>query len=92
MMGIVIKLNPTDPVWPDLAGEKIVHLGTGARPIELAVLDAGMQSGKPSVVLRIDLPDGTHVVAETSARLLCTAARAINARYPDLFEDAHAEG
>jgi hypothetical protein len=41
-----------------------------------------MQSGKPSVCFRIDLPDGRVVLAETSALLFCRAAEAIVARFP----------
>jgi hypothetical protein len=52
----------------------------------VAVLDGGMKSGRPSVAIRLDLPDGRTVVAETSARLFCVAARAIMAKHPELFE------
>ena len=45
-----------------------------------------LNRGRPSVALRIDLPDGRHVIAETSARLFCSAARSIMARYPNLFD------
>lgn len=74
-----------DNAWPDLRGEDFIHLGQGAPPIQVAVLNAGVASGRASVALRIDLPDGRTVIAETSARLFCAAARAIMARYPDLF-------
>lgn len=57
-----------------------------ADAIEVMVLDRGMGSGKPSVGLHITV-DGEHVLAQTSARLFCTAARMIMAKYPDLFED-----
>jgi hypothetical protein len=56
-------------------------------PINVALLDRGMASGRPSVAIRLDLPDGKSVIAQTSARLFVTTARAIMARYPDLFED-----
>lgn len=75
-----------EPAWPELDKEKIIHLGEGAPPVQVAVLDKGLQSGRPSVAIRIDLPDGRTVIAETTARLFCTAARAIMAKYPDLFE------
>jgi len=73
--------------WPDLRDKKTIQLSNSSTPMQLAVLERGMASGRPSVAFRLDLPDGESVVAETSARLLCTAARAIMARYPDLFED-----
>lgn len=54
--------------------------------IDIFVLDNGMRSGRPSVALTADLPDGRKFVIQTSARLFCTHARAIMARYPDLFD------
>ena len=76
-----------DNAWPDLKDKEVVHLGQGAPAIQVAVLDGGMASGRPSVAIRIDLPDGRSVIAETSARLFCSAGRAVTARYPDLFSD-----
>jgi hypothetical protein len=84
MIGMNIKLDG-DNVWPDLRDKTIIHLGQDAPPISVAVLNGGLASGRPSVAIRIDLPDGQTVVAETTARLFCTAAKAIMARYPDLF-------
>lgn len=78
-----------DKAWPDLRDKKILHLGNDAPPLQVAVLAGGMASGKPSVTLRVDLPDGRTVLAETSARLFVSAARAITARYPDLFNDSN---
>lgn len=86
MIGMTIDLEG-DNAWPDLKDKPFMHLGQGAPPIKVAVLNRGMRSGKPSVALRLELPDGQTVVAETSARLFCMAARAIMARYPDLFND-----
>lgn len=73
------------PVWPELSEDKIIH--TQLENCKLVVLDSGMKSGQPSVALRFDLPDGRHIIAETSARVFCTAAKAIMGRYPKLFED-----
>ncbi len=75
MNGIVIKLQG-DGAWPDLKGK----VGTD-QVIHLAALSAGMTSGRPSIMLRFDLPDGRTVLAETSLRLLLTAAEAFRARY-----------
>ena len=69
--------------WDDLKDEHVLYAET---PLKVLVLDKGMASGRPSVAFRIDLPDGTSVVAETSARLFCTAANAVTAKYGDLFE------
>ena len=86
MLGLDLDLEG-DGAWPDLAGrlDQVIHLREGTT-IRLAVLTAGMTSGRPAVGIRLDLPDGRVLVAETSARLLVTAARAIAARFPDLFE------
>lgn len=46
----------------------------GNRPIAVHVLEGGMQSGAPSVVIALTREDGTVVVFETSARLFCAAA------------------
>ncbi len=53
--------------------------------LAVAVLDGGMQTGRPSVMLRIPLADGTVAVVETSARVWCAIASAIHAKYPDLL-------
>ncbi|HYM31840.1 MAG TPA: hypothetical protein VEU47_11095 [Candidatus Cybelea sp.] len=85
MIGLTLKLNG-DGAFEDLRDKPVIHLGSDAKPIQVAILDHGMSSGRPSVCIRLDLPDGQHVLAETSARLFCTAGRAILAKYPDLFD------
>lgn len=72
-----------DNAWPDLK-ETGFEEGDFS---SVAILDRGLVSGLPSVALRIALPDGRTVIAQTTARLFCTAARAFMAKYPDLFED-----
>jgi hypothetical protein len=81
MLGIDLKLVG-DKAWPDIKDRHIIHLGNDAPPIGLTVLEGGMASGKPSVAIRLDLPDGRIVVAETSLALLETSIKAIRARYP----------
>lgn len=71
-----------DNAWPDLKDKPFHHSKSIAG---LAILDSGMASGLPSVALRIELEDGSTVIAETSARILVSAARAIHAKYPDLL-------
>lgn len=83
-----------EPAWPELANETLIHTTS---EIKVAVLDHGMQSGQPSVAFRIDLDEairvglneegGKVVIAETSARLFCSAAKIIMAKYPNLFKD-----
>jgi hypothetical protein len=71
------------PLWPDDVDRAQMAEGS----LQLAVLDRGMESGKPSVAIRFAIEDGSVVIVETSARLFCTAARMIMARYPALFDD-----
>ena len=85
MIELIVILEG-DGAWPDLKGKEFIHLGNDAPPIQVAILDTGMSSGRPSIGIRIDLPDGQVVLAETSARLFVTAGRAISAKFPDLFE------
>lgn len=81
----LILVMKGDGCWPDIDPATIIQ---PEKPLQIAVLDAGMTSGLPSVSIRVDLPDGRIVIAETSARLFVTAGRAIGAKYPDLFEEA----
>jgi hypothetical protein len=77
-----------DNAWPDLKdkpADKLHHVTAG---MAVAMLDGGMTSGLPSVAFRIDLADGSTVIAETSARLFVTAARAFEARHGSLFGEA----
>lgn len=73
-----------DGAWPDLtekiAAGEFIHIGDGSK-IEISTLDGGMQSGAPSLALRIDLPDGRTVIIETSWRVFGVAAAAIAGRY-----------
>jgi hypothetical protein len=68
----------------------LAHLGhveiEEATSVEVLLLDGGMSSGKPSVTLHLEV-DGRHIIAQTSARLFCTAAKMIETRHPDLFQD-----
>jgi hypothetical protein len=82
LIAIDLNLGP-EPHWPDLDLTKVIHLGNDAPPIKIASLPGGMGSGRASICLRIDLPDGRTVLAETSLRLLCMAARGFAAKYPE---------
>lgn len=78
----VLHINLDEPAWPELANmrEKIIST---TEPIGVTGLHGGMESGLPSVALRIDLPDGRVVIAETSLALFLTAADALKARFGD---------
>lgn len=66
-----------DGAWPDMAGKEIIQV----EDLEVAALEAGMTSGQPSVAVRLDLPDGRVVFAQTSMRLFLQAADAFRTRY-----------
>ena len=83
MIPLTIVLDG-DNAWPDLYNRDDVIHATSS--IQIAVLEQGMESGRPSVTIRIDLPDGRTVLAQTSARLFCQAARILMAKHPDLLD------
>jgi hypothetical protein len=84
---LTLKLDG-DGAWPDLVEKRergeLIHV-TG---FELGALAAGMGSGLPSIALRIDLPDGRVVIAESSLRLFLTAYEALVIRFGDPRHDA----
>lgn len=68
-----------DNCWPDLNqkkadGKLISLMGNDIPVIGIARLAHGMHSGKSSVVIRIDLPNGQTIMTETSLALFCQAA------------------
>lgn len=83
MNGLTINLDG-DKAWPDLQEkrERIVHLGNGT-VIEVAALEGGMASGRTSLALRLNLPDGQVVIAETSLALFLDAATILKTAFPN---------
>ena len=75
-----------DGRWTDLDPERTTWL-RDAGQLTVAGLSKGLQSGLPSVAIRIDLPDGSVVVAETTLRLFLTAADALKAVHGDPRHD-----
>jgi hypothetical protein len=69
-----------DGCWPDLirSGGKVGDVD--AELVAAALLIGGMQSGKSSVTLRLRMPDGNAVLAQTSLDLLEAAVRAFRGR------------
>jgi hypothetical protein len=70
--------------WPDLVTlkrrGKLIEPNENAT-IGLSALTHGMASGRASVALRIDLPDGRVVFAQTSLRVLWNAVKALADKY-----------
>lgn len=89
-MNIIKVILEGDSCWPELLDKlmvgKIIHLREGV--LQIAGLSKGMKSGKPSISIRIDLPDGRVVLAETSMRLFLSAAEAFEQRYRKELEES----
>lgn len=87
MLTFDIRLDG-DGAWPDLLEKQrdglLIHLGNGST-IGITALPDGMASGRASVALRFDLPDGRTLMAETSLRALFNATNAIVTRYGESF-------
>lgn len=80
-----IKLDG-DQCWPDLAAKRERGELIQTETISVALLPGGMSSGKASVAIRIELPDGRTVIAQTSLELFDSAARAFRGRLEYLAE------
>lgn len=76
MPALRILLN-VEGEFKDLKGERTIHLSDPSMAI--GRLPKGMESGKSSVVIRLDLPNGTTILAETSMALFLNCARAFQA-------------
>lgn len=76
-----------DNAWPDLAEryEKGEVIDAGVNGI--TALPNGTSEGRCSIALRIELPDGKTVIAQTTARLLATAIKGLEARHGSFTED-----
>ncbi|BDA74339.1 hypothetical protein CAL7716_085050 [Calothrix sp. PCC 7716] len=81
MNGVKI-ITEGDACWPDLiehfANDNVIHLSNG-NLIEIAMLKQGTVKGKPSLTIRLNLPDGKVVLVETTLDLFLTAARTFEA-------------
>lgn len=82
-MNIIKVILEGDGCWEDLPdkikSDKVIWLREGT--ISIAALSKGMKSGKPSISIRIELPDGKTLIAETSMRLFIATAEAFEQRY-----------
>lgn len=86
MARIELHLNG-DGCWPDLVGlDEVGNAYYTTKPLELAVLKGGMNSGAPSVTVRVNLESGAAVLVETSLKLLVLAVRAMVEAHGDPTE------
>jgi hypothetical protein len=81
-LSIIHHFKSDPPLWPAPQGTRFVDAGVLA---DVAILDEGMESGLPSVMIQLKLPDGTVVVAQQTARMMVMLGRAIMAKYPTLL-------
>lgn len=65
---------------------KLIHLGDDAEMVVTGIT-GGMQSGAPSVMLGLKLPDGKVVIAETSWRLFATAFHSLAGKFGTAYPD-----
>lgn len=76
------------PPWTDIS--EAIHLPDDTWKV--AILEGGMTSGKPSLALRFELPDGKIVIAETSVAAWSAVTVAARGAFPDLFVGGPLEG
>lgn len=85
MPAITLQLDGPEALTPIPEGAAVHHV-TAA--FEVALVLGGMQSGAPSVMFSIPLPDGSRAIVETSLALLDAACRAMHGRLDYLAEGA----
>ena len=83
MPGLHVVLDGSDPPWLD--GKEVVE----ADPDTLTILGlpVGMVSGKPSVGITAQLPDGKWVLIQTSLELFQGANAALRGRFGEIMGD-----
>jgi hypothetical protein len=72
-----------DGAWPDLKDCSPERLFTTDQA-EVACLDGGMESGRPSIAMRFNLPDGKVLIYQTSVGQFQQVAAALRGKYGDL--------
>jgi hypothetical protein len=82
-MRVLFHRKGDPPLWPQDKPKAFVDAGV---LVDVAVLDEGMESGLPSVMIQLKLPDGTVVIAQQTARQIVTLGKMIDIRYPGLLE------
>jgi hypothetical protein len=83
MLALTVHLDGQN-CWPDLqesiASGRLTWCANDGK-LSIACLPDGTVGGKPSVAIRIDLPDGRSVVKEMTMANFLAAAQMISARY-----------
>lgn len=84
---VVLEAEPG--LWGDLAEKREAGTLVDAREADamtFATVRGGMASGLPLLMVRIDLPDGRTIVAQTSVAALLAAARLVAGRHAQEIE------
>ena len=63
--------------WADLLAKEVIYLGDEVSPVEIVTMPEGMASGRTSISMRLDLPDGRVVILETALYELANAVQKI---------------
>lgn len=83
MIAIDIEFCEKNETLPWDAKTVSSHVTDG---LKVAILEGGTSSGRPSVMMRVPLADGTVAIVEMTARHWNAVNAAIRGRYPDLLE------
>ncbi len=73
-------LDPEEP-WEDLLDKEVIYFGNEAAPIEIVAMSEGMASGRTSISMRLNLPDGRVVIIETALYELARVVDTIQERF-----------
>lgn len=83
----IVPKSQTAPIFPGTLPAKTVQ-GTLDG---VAFLEAGMESGKTSVMLKVNLPDGSVAIVQTSSAMFLTLAAGLRGameRFGDPWDGA----
>ena len=67
--------------WDDLLEKEVIYFGKEAAPVEIVAMLKGMASGRTSISMRLDLPDGRVIIMETALYELDRAVKTIQKHF-----------
>lgn len=73
-------LNPEEH-WDDLLEKEVIYFGNEAPTVEIVAMSEGMASGRTSVSMRLDLPDGRVVIVETALYELARVVQTLQEQF-----------
>lgn len=74
-----------DNAWPDLKEADAPAVVQGDVQ-GVALMENATIQGNPTVWVRLELPDGTVVLGQITAKLFCGAAKTFLAKHPKLLD------